>query len=133
MKLILTFFLVLLTSLSYANQEMSEEQMQQMMQQAQAAQECFAKIDPAKFEALEARGREMESEIQGLCTAGKRDEAMKTAMKYGKEFSSSDDMKEIRKCSELMQGMMANMPMPKPYMPPEVDEDSESEHICDGM
>ena len=128
MKLLLTIFLSLFTSICLADQSMSEEQ---MAQQAQAAQECFAKIDQSNFAALEAKGKEMESEIKALCAAGKRDEAMSTAMKYGKEFNASAEMKEIRKCSELMKGMMANMPTP--YMPPDIDEDNEDRHICDGM
>ena len=129
MKQISFLFLVLLMVICFADAGMSNEQMQQKMQQVQ---ECFANIDQSQFQALEAKGREMESEIKKLCDAGKRDEAMKVGMEYGQEFSSSSEMKEIRKCSELMQGMMANMPTP--YMPPEIDEDSEDGgHICDGM
>ena len=115
------------THLSFADQSMNEEQ---MMQQAQAAQECFANIDQSYFAKLEARGMEMEKEIKALCDSGKRDKATKVAMKYGKEFSTSPEFQEIRKCSELMKGMMANMPMP--MVPPEVGDENEG-HICDGM
>lgn len=104
----------------------------QMQQQMQEVQKCFENIDQSQFHALEAKGREMESEIKKLCDSGKRDEAMKVGMKYGQELSSSPEMKEIRRCSQLMQGVMPNMP--KPYMPPDTNEDgSDGGHICDGM
>ena len=128
MKLIITIILVCITSLSFADQEMSEEQ---MMQQAQAVEDCFAKIDQSSFAALEARGKEMEKEIKALCDSGKRDEAMSVAMKYGMEFSESAEMKEMQKCSELMQGMMAGMKMP--LMTAKSYEGNDNEHICDGM
>jgi membrane protein insertase Oxa1/YidC/SpoIIIJ len=38
-----------------AEQEMSEEQMQQMMEQAQKMQECMAKIDQSAMDALALR------------------------------------------------------------------------------
>ncbi len=128
MRLLLAIIFVMMMSISLADQRVSEDQ---MMQQAKAAQECFAKIDQSNFEALEARGKGMESEIRALCSAGKRDEAMSIAIKYGKEFNASAEMQDIRKCSELMQYMMANMP--KPYMPLGIDDDGDSGHVCDGM
>lgn len=129
MKLFLGSFLFLITSLCLAGpQGMSEEQMQQMMQQAQAAQKCFGDIDPAAFEQLEAKGKQMEAELKALCAEGKRDEAMSTAMKYGMEMSSAPEMQAMKKCGQMMQGMM-----PQPYMPPEAGEDGEAGHICDDM
>ena len=121
---LLLILVLLYIPLSFANEAMNQEQMM-------AVQECFENIDQSSFTALESRGREMEQEISELCAAGKRDEAMKTGMKYGKEFNASPEYQEIRKCSELMQGMMANMPMP--FVPPEVDEENDGGHICDDM
>lgn len=115
---------------AHAAPGMNEQQMQQMMLDAQKAQACFSKFDKATFDEIEAKGRKMESEIKALCAAGKRDEAMSTAMKYGKQMHNDPKMKEIRKCSELMQGAMAAMP--QPFMPP-TEEDREAGHICDDM
>ena len=121
--------LILFSALFVANQVMGNEQMQQQMKEVQR---CFESIDQSQFHALEAKGKEMESEIKKLCAAGERDEAMKVGMKYGQELTSSPEMKEIRRCSKLMQKMMPNMPTP--YMPPEAnDEESDGVHICDGM
>ena len=130
MKMKLTFiFLCLMLSIFFANVSMANEEMQQQMQEVQ---KCFESIDQSQFHVLEAKGKEMESEIKKLCAAGERDEAMKVGMKYGQELSSSPEMKEIRRCSQLMQKVMPNMPTP--YMPPEANDDgSDGAHICDGM
>ncbi len=131
MKFLLTTFLTLFTTLCIAGPGMSEEQMQQMMQQAQAAQACFEKIDQSKFKELETKGKQMESEIKALCTAGKRDEAEKTAIKYGMEMNNDPALQEMKKCGEMMQGMMGQM---ESFMPsiPEVNENDDS-HLCDDM
>ena len=110
---------------------MSEEQMQQMMQQAEKMQQCYGNIDQSAFKQLEAKGKAMEAEIKALCAAGKRDEAMSTAMKYGMEMQNDPQLQQMRKCGEMMKDMMAGMPQPYiPNMPVEDDKDS---HICDDM
>lgn len=108
---------------------MSDEQMQQMMQQAQEAQKCFAKLDQSKFKGIENKGKKMESEIRSLCKAGKRDEAMSTAMIFSREIHNDPDLKALRECSEMMQGAMAQMP--QPFMPPTTDELERAGHVCD--
>ena len=112
-------------------QGLSEEQMQQMMQQAGAMQECFKNVDQSALQGLEAKGRKMESEIEALCAAGKRDAAMRAAMQYSQEIQSDPQLQEMRKCSELMQGMAANMPIP--YAPTIPDVKDKDRHLCDQM
>ncbi|MES9991941.1 MAG: hypothetical protein ABW098_08310 [Candidatus Thiodiazotropha sp.] len=125
------FALMLLTQTAQAAPGMNEQQMQQMMLNAEKAQKCFSKFKQEDFEELEAMGKKMESDIKALCAAGKRDEAMSTAMKYSKQMHSDPKMKEIRKCGELMQGATAGMP--QAYMPPTEEEQEEGGHICDDM
>ena len=128
----LLFFLLLNLTHTASAQGMSEEQMQQMMQNAQKMQECFGNIDESAYKELEAKGRQMESEIKALCDAGKRDEAMTTAMKYGMEMQNDPQIQQMRKCGEMMKDMMAGMPQPYiPNMP--TDDEEEMDHICDGM
>jgi SMC interacting uncharacterized protein involved in chromosome segregation len=103
--------------------------MQQMMQQAQEAQKCFAKLDQSMFGQIEAKGKRMESEIRSLCRAGKRDEAMSAAMKFSREIHDDPNMKALRQCSEKMQGAMAQMP--QPFMPPTTEELERAGHVCD--
>ncbi|MEW8028280.1 MAG: hypothetical protein AB2792_16260 [Candidatus Thiodiazotropha sp.] len=110
---------------------MSDQQMQQMMMQAQEAQKCFSKIDQSQMDELQAKGKKMEADIKALCAAGKRDEAMSAAMKYSKQMYNDPKMKEMRKCSEMMKDMMASMP--QPHMPPTVEEREKAGHICDDM
>ncbi len=126
--ILFTFFFQLVSA---GPQGMSEEQMQQMMQQAEAMQQCMAKIDQSALPELEAKGRKMQAEIEALCQAGKRDEAMATGMKYGAEISSSPEIQAMRKCSEMAPQMMAQMQSMMPEIPDE--EDDSSGHICDEM
>ncbi|MEW8393471.1 MAG: hypothetical protein AB2651_16970 [Candidatus Thiodiazotropha sp.] len=131
-SLLYSFFtLIFLAQTAHAAPGMSEQQMQQMMLNAEKAQQCFSKFKKSDFDELEAKGKKMESEIKALCAAGKRDEAMSTAMKYSKQMYSDPKMKEIRKCGELMQGATAGMP--QAYMPPTEEEQDEAGHICDDM
>lgn len=123
---IASFALVSVTTVAFA---MSNEQMQQMMQQAQEAQKCFAQLDQSKFAEIEAKGRRMESEIRSLCQAGKRNEAMSSAMKFSREMHNDPHLEAVRKCGEMMQGAMAQMP--QPFMPPTTDELERAGHVCD--
>ncbi|MCG7874723.1 MAG: hypothetical protein AB2672_17905 [Candidatus Thiodiazotropha endolucinida] len=123
--------LSLLFHTAHAAPGMSEQQMQQMMMRAQEAEECFSKIDKSQLEELEAKGKKMQADIKALCAAGKRDEAMSKAFKYSKQINNDPKIKEMRKCSEKMRGMMVNMP--QPYMPPTVDEREKAGHVCDDM
>ncbi|MDX1519091.1 MAG: hypothetical protein R3318_03135 [Gammaproteobacteria bacterium] len=106
---------------------MTEEQMQQMMQQAEEMQKCFAKIDPSAMKKLETRGRAMDAEVRALCKSGKRDDAQKAAMKYAKEISSSRELQAMKKCGKMAENMMTQMSMLSP------DEITKSGHICDNM
>lgn len=123
--------ILLFSQIIQAAPGMNEQQMQQMQQMMLQAQECFNKLDKSKFNELEAKGKKMEAEIKALCKAGKRSKAMSTAMKYGKEMHNDPQLKEMRKCGEHMQGMMANMP--QPFIPPTSEDSDKEGHICDDM
>jgi len=111
-----------------ARQGMSEEQMQQMMEQAQKMQKCMDKIDQSAMDALAAKAEKMHKDMKALCAAGKRDQAQSVAIAYGKELSTSKEMKVMKKCSEMAAGMMQQMPMMQ-----NLDKDYEKHHVCDGM
>jgi hypothetical protein len=125
------FTLLTFTQLAQAQPGMSDQQMQQMMLQAQEAQKCFSKLDQSTFQELEAKGKKMEAEVKTLCKAGKRDEAMSKVMKFSKQMHNDPKMKALRECGELMQGAMAGMP--QPYMPPDLDDQEEGGHVCDDI
>ncbi|MCB1663104.1 MAG: hypothetical protein KDI20_10915 [Pseudomonadales bacterium] len=105
---------------------MSQEQMMQMMQQAQQMQACFAKVDQQALMALGQKAQAMESEIKTLCQANKRSEAQSTAIKFGMEMSQDKNIKAARECGEMAQGMMPKMNYPTS------EKDLDGRHICDG-
>lgn len=104
---------------------MSDEQMQQMMEGAGKMQECMAKVDQKAMDALTAKGEKVNAEIKKLCAAGKRDEAQKKAMDYGKEMAASKEMQAMQKCGAMAQGMMPQHPGP--------GDGKKPGHVCDGM
>jgi len=111
------------------NGQMSDEQMRQMMQKAQKMQECFENVDQSAMKALAEKGKKVEKEVKELCIAGKRDQAQKMAMAFGKEVNTSEEMQAIDKCGTMAQGMMQN----SPWMVSEDGKNSKGGHICDGM
>ena len=123
------FFSSVITLMQFAAAGMTEEQMQQMMENAQKMQECMANIDQSAMDKLTARSEKMQVEIEALCTAGKREAAQDKAMKYGKEMANSKVMREMKKCGEMGQQMRQQMPM----MPGTEGDSSGSGHVCDGF
>ncbi len=116
----------------YANmQNMKPEDMQNMMQNAQAMQACFAKIGPAPMQWLQKETQKMKAEIVGLCQAGKRDEAMSAAIEKGKALSENEEMKKIMECGQMAQSIMATMPF-REYVKPQ-NPNSKPVHVCEAM
>jgi predicted dinucleotide-binding enzyme len=129
---IVTFFLLQAGTVRAADPEgMSQEQMQQMMENAQKMHQCFENIDQDALEKLAKAGRQVEGEIRSLCRAGKRAEAQARAMDYARKVGNSGVIADIRKCDAMTQGMLQEMP----GMLQELKEESKSGngHICDNM
>ncbi|MCF7980588.1 MAG: hypothetical protein K9K86_01285 [Pseudomonadales bacterium] len=105
---------------------MTQEQMMQMMQQAQQMQACFAKVDQQALLALGQKAQAMESQIKSLCQANKPSEAQATAIKFGLEMSQDRNLKAAQECGEMAQGMMPKLDYPTS------EKDFEGHHICDG-
>ena len=132
MKISAIILLLLMPMVTVAQnyQNMSEEDMQKMMQQAQKMQSCMQNIDQAKLEAIDQRSSQILANIDSLCASGKRDEAQAKAISYGKEMAKDPTMQAMRKCSEMMSGEMMQGMMPKtPLM--DLDKDLSSRHVCD--
>ena len=106
----------------------NDDQMQRLMEQVRQAQLCMEKIDRGALEAMAKKAEKMEAEIQNLCTAGKRAEAQQRGMKFGQEMAQSAVAKEMRRCSEMMQGAMSGI-VPGAGFP--TRQELESQHICD--
>ena len=104
--------------------QMSDEQMQQMMQNAQQMQDCMSHVDEGAMQAFEDRADQMDKEIKALCAAGKRDEAQAKAMAYGKEMAESSTMKAMKQCGDMAMKMI-------PSAATAVTGASASHHVCD--
>ncbi len=114
--------------------DMGGQDMQAMMLQAQKAQACMEQVDQDALQALEEEGRRFEAEIKALCAAGKRDQAQKKAMAYGRKMAASPVIKEIKKCAEMMQGMVQNMfPGMEMGMMDGEDGTESAGHVCDSQ
>jgi len=130
MKRLTNIVILLLTPLAYAQnyQNMSEQDMQRMMQQAQKMQACMQNVDQSKLQALGDEAKQVESEIKGLCASGERAKAEKKSFEFGQEINNNPDIAVIRKCSEMMRGIMPQMDF--------IDRNAEGKpggHVCDDM
>ncbi len=108
-----------------SNERMSDEQMQQMMEQAEKMGQCMQGIDESAINELAAMSEKMQAEIKELCEAGNRKEAEKRAIKLGTEIANSRQMKELQKCGAMARQMMHNMPSVTENM------EKNNSHVCD--
>ena len=103
-------------------QNMTPEEMQQMMQEMQS---CMENIDQAKMKALEQRAKQFEAKFNKMCAAGKQDEAQAMAISFAQEITNDSTVQTLKKCSEMMSGMI---PV-QPFM--EQDKYLEGDNVCD--
>lgn len=115
-----------------AQQEgMSEEQLQQMMQGAMQMAACFQNLDQDKLQAMATRGKAIEQELRQLCAAGDRSTAQRKAMDFGREFTQSDEFKQLQQCGDMAQSLLDGMPdYFKGTMP---EGSSDQRHVCDDL
>lgn len=115
-----------------AQQGMSEEQMQQMMQGAMEMANCFQTIDQEKMQAMVQKGEALEKELRQLCADGERDHAQRKAVAFGREFASSDEFKQLQQCGEMARRMIDGMPDYLKGVMPE-DGNGDNRHVCDAL
>jgi hypothetical protein len=104
---------------------MNEADMQKMMQQMEQMQSCMEKIDEEQLKALEKRSNRLEREVKALCDNGKRDEAQKKAIEFGKEIAKDPSMKQMRQCGEMVATMVPKMAFADENKP------GDDHHVCD--
>jgi len=125
-KLIVTMLLFPVVAVA---QGMNQQDMQNMMAQMQEMAACMQTVDQNEVKALEKNSKKFETEVKGLCSDGKRDEAQQRAIEFSKEVMSSQALTTMRKCTEnmstAMKGMMPNMD------PEEIAKDYSKRHVCD--
>jgi len=128
MKIAVLLAMALLPTLAIAQAPgmMGRAEVENYMQVMQEMQACMEKVDRAEMAAFEKRSEEFDAEIDRLCAEGKRDEAQKKAMAYGKELADNPAVQQMKKCSEKAVSMM-----PKGEQSFMEDFDFTSHHVCD--
>lgn len=121
--------LFLLSPATVFAQQMSQQDMQNMMVQVQEVQECMQTIDQNELNNLQEESKIFEAEVKSLCKNGKRDEAQDKAMAYSKEVINSAAMATMRKCTENLSGALKGM-MPD-LSPEKIAKDFSDKHVCD--
>lgn len=129
MKIATGFVVLLLPVMAIAQgyPGMSEQDMQNMMQQMQEMENCMQSVDQSKMEAWEQRGKKLQAEIDSLCANGKRDAANNKAMAFAMEMSSDPDIQKMKQCGEKMRSVMP----PLPYMNLDSTGEKSGSHVCD--
>lgn len=120
-----SLILVCATSVSAFPEGMDLQKMQESIGKMTA---CMEKIDQQKIEALQREGEAVVNRVNKLCSAGKRGEAMDTAMSFASRVNTSPELKQVRECGKIVQ--MA------PTIPMELQsfiKANENRHVCDGM
>lgn len=127
MKKLTVLLFLFIPALGYSQNYpgMNEADMQKMIQQMEKMQSCMEKVDESKLKALEKRSHQMEAEVKSLCASGKRDEAQKEAIAFGKEIANNATMQSMMKCGEIMKQAMPKMTFTG------LDKESANIHVCD--
>ena len=98
-RIAITIMIILAPFSSQAQQmNLNQEQMQQLMQQAQQMQACMSRIDQTAMIEMGQKAQAMEGKIKSLCQANKRDEALSTAIEFGRSMANDENIKIAREC-----------------------------------
>lgn len=84
--------------------------MKKLQEQAEAASRCMEDIDEKKIRALQTRTEAVAKEIDALCAAGKKDEALKKGLSLSRELQNDESVKKVAACSQQLGETMKDMP-----------------------
>ena len=124
MKKVIQLFLIMLPIGAFAQQGMSQADMERMMQQAENMKVCMTNVDQSVLMALSEKAQAIKQKLKNLCQLNKRDEAQNSALEFGREIAVNNEMKKMRECGEMMRGMMPKIGIP-------TVEEMKERHICD--
>jgi len=105
------------------SQDVSQDQMQIMMQDMGKMQACINKIDMNAIQTMHKESVKIEKEIKQMCSQGQRDQAQIKAVAYSKKIMNIPAMKQMKECSKNT--MVAEM------LETETNN-LEKYHVCDG-
>lgn len=121
MKIVMGVLLLLVPLLAVAQAP------ENMLHNLQKMQTCLESVDQTEVRALEQRAQALQATIQSLCSNGQRDKAQQEAMAFGNEVATSKVVKQVAKCTKIMEGMIPEMPLL------DFDRDFSDYNICDGQ
>lgn len=91
---------IALSMCSVAHAQMLDgEQIQMLINQAQEIEGCMSRLDEQSTADLRARSERISVEIDGLCSAGKREQAQQLALAFGREMADSPAMANLQDCA----------------------------------
>ncbi|MBT8127896.1 MAG: hypothetical protein HKP12_09595 [Gammaproteobacteria bacterium] len=123
--IVLIFMTAPLASYAQNFQNMNEAEMEKMMQQMEQMQSCMEKVDEKELKALEKRAKRVQSDVKALCNSGKRDQAQKKTIEFGREMAKDPTMKQMRQCGEGMRAMLPDMSFANEQIA------GDDRHVCD--
>lgn len=110
----------------------NEEQTQQIMERGQNVLECLGRIEASETERIAEQSKSVQSEIEGLCKAGKRDQAQDIFSTFKQRLLNDQAVLEIKKCGDSMEGLLPQFFIE--HGADSTDEVSDSKkHICDDI
>lgn len=123
------FLILLLPAVAVAQdyRNLSEQDMQKMMQGMQQMQSCMQGVDQAALERFGKRGEQVEREIRGHCARGERAAAQDKALAFGREVQQNAAMQKMMECGKMMAGMMPKTP----FLDEIQQQSAGGGHICD--
>lgn len=127
MKLLFAMMLLMVSGVGFTQQGIDMNQLQEKMVEMQ---KCMAEIDQSKMQQYQAESEAFGKELKGLCSAGKRSQAHDRAMEFARKIRNSAELKKIRQCMALMQGM-PGMPQPQDFVG--IVRESSQKHVCDAI
>lgn len=106
--------------------------MQKMAEEAEAARKCMEGIDQAELDAIQKKAEAASAEIDRLCAAGKKDEALAKGITLSRELRANATVKKLSECSRGMSEMMGDMPWAQMNRTRGLDEEAEptDDDIC---
>jgi len=90
-------------------------------------QACMQHVDQVKMHAYQQRATRFGEQVKALCADGKRAEALSTAISFSQEIAADSVMKEVKRCSEIMQDSMPGLPAAIS----DYQDEGSDQHICD--
>jgi molybdopterin converting factor small subunit len=104
---------------------MGQQDMQQMMIKMQQMEACMKEVDQKELEALSQQGNLLEQSSRKLCQEGKRAEAQKGLVGFANNVNNNDELKKMRACLAKI-----DLPMMKNKLDDKFHIDT-SKNICD--